>query len=261
MELITDIIEWKTLRAKLDPALRIGFVPTMGALHKGHISLCTQSLQHNDITLVSLFLNPTQFDRPEDLQQYPQTFEADLQQLRALGVTYCLCPTAAMMYPDHYRYRLTETTFSQQLEGNARPGHFTGMLTIVLKLLLLVKPHQLYVGEKDAQQAFLIRDLIDAFFLDIRLHICPTVREPSGLAYSSRNLRLSPEEKILAETFARIFHQDKPLEDIRQALLAQAITIDYLEEHDGRRFAAVHVGPVRLIDNYRVAQESLTCAR
>ena len=136
------------------------------------------------------------------------------------------------------------------MEGKHRPGHFTGVLTVVMKLLNLVKPTRVYFGEKDYQQFQLIHDMADAFFMDVDVRACPTIREPSGLACSSRNLRLTPKQRELADQFAKLFHQPLPLNKILTQLKAREIDVDYLEEHNGRRFAAVHIGDVRLIDNY-----------
>jgi pantoate--beta-alanine ligase len=247
---IEDINEWRALRSTLKTP-RIGFVPTMGNLHAGHLSLCQQSKQENDLTMVSLFVNPTQFNQESDYLHYPKTLKADLQQLEALQVDYCMLPTVDQLYPDHYHYRIEENLHANQLEGKSRPGHYTGVLTVVMKLLQLVKPHQVYLGEKDFQQYQLIKNMVDAFFMDIQVHVGPTIREPSGLAYSSRNNRLSSEEKKQAEKFARIFHQPhKTIDDIQLELEQANIKLDYIETHQNRRFIAVYIGEVRLIDNY-----------
>lgn len=251
---IQDLGEWQNLRATFPSTHQIGFVPTMGNLHPGHLSLCHQSRRDNDLTVVSLFINPTQFNQEADFLHYPKTLEADLNLLQEAAVDYCLLPPAAQLYKDHYHYRVEEHAYAQALEGRCRPGHYTGVLTIVMKLFHLVKPHHAYFGEKDFQQFQLIQGMVDAFFMDIQVHVCPTIREPSGLAYSSRNTRLTPEEKIQATIFARLFHQpDLSIEAIREALVHAQIEVEYLEVHQNRRFAAVHIGQVRLIDNYSLA--------
>ncbi len=247
---IESIHDWRALRATLKDA-SIGFVPTMGNLHAGHLSLCQQSSQENDLTVVSLFVNPTQFTQENDFLLYPNTLEADLKQLETMQVDYCILPTPEQLYHDHYLYRIEEHHDSNQLEGKSRLGHYTGVLTVVMKLFQLVKPHQAYFGEKDFQQYQLIKNMVSAFFMDIQVHVCPTIREPSGLAYSSRNNRLSLDEKKQAENFAHIFHQPhKPLDEIKLELEQANIKLDYIETYQERRFAAVYIGTVRLIDNY-----------
>lgn len=250
MQTIQSLEEWQQLRRTLPSDRRIGFVPTMGNLHQGHASLYTASKRDNDLSIASLFINPTQFNNPEDFQHYPKTIEADLSLMETLGVDYCLCPKASEIYHDNYRYRIEETQHNLILEGAKRSGHFNGVLTVVMKLLNLVKPHRSYFGEKDYQQYGLIRDMVNALFLDTEVILCPTIREASGLAYSSRNTRLNREERILAEKFAEIFHQPQSCEAIKTKLAQQGIVVDYIEDYEQRRFAAVYIGPVRLIDNY-----------
>lgn len=250
MKLIQDINEWRHFRKQIPANQSVGFVPTMGALHQGHASLMTASRNENDLTVVSIFVNPTQFNRPEDLNHYPRTLESDLIVLENAGVDICLFPDTAAIYNDNYRYQLIENSFSQHMEGKHRPGHFTGVLTVVMKLLNLVKPTRAYFGEKDYQQYRLLHDMADAFFMGIEIKACPTIRESSGLACSSRNLRLTPEQRKIADQFAQLFHQARPLDEILTELNALGIQVDYLEEHDGRRFAAVNIGDIRLIDNY-----------
>ena len=154
------------------------------------------------------------------------------------------------MYADEYRYQIEENKYTQQMEGLQRPGHFTGVLTVVMKLLNLAKPHRAYFGEKDYQQLQLIRDMSTAFFMDIEIKACPTIREASGLAFSSRNGRLNSTQRQLADQFAKIFHQNVPCEQIIEELKHIGIAVEYIEAHEGRRFAAVNIGDIRLIDNY-----------
>ena len=160
----------------------LGFVPTMGALHEGHLSLVRRSRAENDLTLVSIFVNPTQFDNATDLARYPRTVDEDLDSLRHEGADFVLVPRDADLYRDQYRYRVTETHFSTILEGACRPGHFDGVLTIVLKLLLIASAERAYFGEKDWQQLVLVRGMAEAFFLPTAIVACPTVREEDGLA-------------------------------------------------------------------------------
>ena len=253
MHIFKNLDEWRRVRHSLPANLLIGFVPTMGNLHLGHESLFKTSRQENDCTIASIFINPTQFNREDDFTHYPRTLEADLELLTNIGVDYCLLPTEPAIYPDSYHYQLDETSYSHLMEGKQRPGHFTGVLTIVMKLLNLVKPHKAYFGEKDYQQLQLIRDMVAAFFMDIEIKACPTIRETSGLAFSSRNSRLNNEQRQLADQFARIFHQTiLSSEQLIVELKQLGIDVDYIEEHEGRRFTAVKIGDIRLIDNYKL---------
>ena len=165
MKVIHSMGEWQQCRSEISG--HVGFVPTMGNLHQGHLALYQQSIKDNDITVASIFINPTQFNNDDDFTHYPRTLEADLALLDKEGVDYCLLPTKEMLYPDGYTYRLTETKLSNEMEGEHRPGHFDGVLTIVLKLFNLVKPSKAYFGEKDFQQYQLIKGMVSALFLDI----------------------------------------------------------------------------------------------
>lgn len=251
MRIYNNLEEWRKVRQNLSSSLSIGFVPTMGNLHTGHASLYARSRQDNDLTVASVFINPTQFNQTADFVHYPRTLDADLELLTHAGVDYCLLPDEASMYADGYRYQIEENKFTQRMEGLQRPGHFTGVLTVVMKLLNLAKPHRAYFGEKDYQQLQLIRDMTNTFFMDIDIKACPTIREASGLAFSSRNGRLTPVQRKLADQFAEIFHQKVTCEQIVTELTNIGVNVDYIEEHEGRRFAAVKIGDVRLIDNYR----------
>ncbi|WP_028388232.1 pantoate--beta-alanine ligase [Legionella fairfieldensis] len=254
MQIFHDVNEWLTVRDALESDVSLGFVPTMGNLHPGHISLLTKSKQENHSTIASIFINPTQFDRTDDFIHYPRTLDADLKLLAQAGVDYCLLPDKERLYADNYCYQLQETTLCQLMEGKQRPGHFTGMLTVVMKLLNLTRPQRAYFGEKDYQQYLLIRDMVAAFFLKTEIKVCPTVREPGGLAYSSRNTRLNDSQRFRAEQFAQIFHQDKPREDLIEELCKAGIQVEYLEDYENRRFVAVMIDDIRLIDNYSLVR-------
>jgi len=229
--------------------LTLGFVPTMGALHAGHLSLVRRSRAENDRTLVSIFVNPTQFDDPQDLARYPRTLESDLEMLRSEGADFVLLPEAADLYRDGFRFRVTENERSKTLEGAARPGHFDAVLTVVLKLLQIAEAERAYFGEKDWQQLELVRDMAAAFFLRTDIVPCPTVRESDGLALSSRNRRLAPIDRERAARFFRILSTartpDAAVDDLRQ----EGFVVDYVDDRNGRRLGAVRVGGVRLIDN------------
>ncbi|KTC94394.1 pantoate--beta-alanine ligase [Legionella erythra] len=252
MQIFHHLDEWIHFRRSLPDHASLGFVPTMGNLHAGHASLYAVSQQQNHYTAASIFINPTQFNRADDFTHYPRTLEADLHLLEESGVDFCLLPTEQDIYPDGYHYQVHENHLSLCMEGIHRPGHFTGVLTVVLKLLNLVRPQKAYFGEKDYQQYLLIRGMADAFFLPIDIIACPTIREPSGLAYSSRNNRLNQAQRLQAETFARLFHQNKPADELQNDLQTAGITVEYINEQGGRRFAAVLIDDIRLIDNYAI---------
>lgn len=230
----------------------IGFVPTMGALHKGHIALVKKSLKQNDITVVSIFVNPTQFNNKEDLQNYPVTIKSDIKILNEMNVNYLLLPKYKDLYPDDFKYKIIETDFSKMLCGRFRPGHFDGVLTVVMKLFNIIKPDRAYFGEKDYQQLELIRGMVRSFFMDIKIVSVPTVRDKDGLALSSRNLRLSAIQRQLAPRFPEILKSDLPIKQIKSKLTREGFKVEYVEQIGNRRFAAVYLGKVRLIDNVKI---------
>lgn len=245
MKPIYSLDEWRTIRQQLTGT--VGFVPTMGALHAGHLSLVAQARRENDFVVVSLFVNPTQFDDPADLQAYPRTLESDLEMLQ--DADFVLVPTAAEMYPQGYRYRVHEEVESRRLCGAHRPGHFDGMLTVVLKLLGLAQARRAYFGEKDFQQLELVRGMVEEFFLPVEIVACPTVREADGLAMSSRNRRLSGPSRSLAARFPQVLREAPSCAAAVEQLKALGFVTDYVEEWRGRRLGAVRLGDVRLIDN------------
>ncbi len=172
MDIHRDMQDWRRFRRARDAdagAWAAGFVPTLGGLHDGHRSLIERSLADNTATVVSVFLNPAQFDQQADLDAYPAVLERDLEKLDTWGVDHVLLPTAEAMYPDAYRYRVTENELSRRFCGAHRPGHFDGVLTVVLRLLNLVRPSRAYFGEKDWQQLALVRGMVEAFFLDVEI--------------------------------------------------------------------------------------------
>jgi len=242
--------EWRDeRRAQIRAGLTLGFVPTMGALHEGHLSLVRRSRAENDRTLVSIFVNPTQFEDTSDLARYPRTVQEDVAMLRAEGVEFVLVPHERDLYPDGFRYRATEVQDARVLEGACRPGHFDGVLTVVLKLLQLAAAERAYFGEKDWQQLTLVQGLVDAFFLPTVIVACPTVREPDGLALSSRNQRLSPSDRLKAPQLYRVL-STAPSPDVAAGTLREAgFVVDYVEDREGRRLGAVRLGGIRLIDN------------
>lgn len=247
---VTSVADWKQIRAEFDETGEsLGLVPTMGALHAGHTSLVERSLEENAKTVVSIFVNPTQFNNATDLKNYPRTLDADIQTLEQLGVDYAFVPDRDTVYPDVYRYRLLEGDVSKRLCGAHRPGHFDGVLTIVMRLLNIIHPHRAYFGEKDYQQFRLIRDMVRAFFMDVEIRRCPIVRDAHGVALSSRNALLTAEGRDLAAQFARILRQGESTQAVRSQLEERGIEVDYVEDWSGRRLAAVVIDGVRLIDN------------
>lgn len=244
-------------REALPADARVGCVPTMGALHAGHRSLLERARAECPHVVMTLFVNRTQFNDPQDFESYPDTLEADLEMARKAGVDLVFLPAHEHLYPDGFRFRVTETEFSLVMEGAARPGHFDGVLTVVMKLLLLVRPHRAYFGEKDFQQYLLIRDMTRSFFLDTDIVSCPTIREEDGLAFSSRNVRLSPEGRSRAAEFPVILREaPDPLEAARR-MSSAGFDVEYVEERGGRRFGAVSLEGVRLIDNHPLSAESV----
>ncbi len=229
-----------------------GFVPTMGALHQGHLSLIEQSKSQNALCVASIFLNPTQFDNAKDLEKYPSSLERDLEQLKTAGCDAVFVPDTKEIYKDDFRYRLSENASSRILCGAHREGHFEGVLTVVLKLFNIIQPTKAYFGEKDFQQLRLIQGMAEALFLPIEVIGCPIVREADGLAMSSRNVRLTPEDRKIAPLFYKTLNRHLPLHEIRSSLKTMGFDVDYVEEHWGRRLAAVKLGEIRLIDNVGV---------
>ena len=278
MELIQTIRE---LRAKLD-ALRgegktIGLVPTMGALHAGHASLVKRAVAENDVVVVSDFVNPTQFNDKDDLAKYPRTLDADCRLLESCGAAFVFAPSVEEIYPEPDTRTFSYAPLDTVMEGKYRPGHFNGVCQIVSKLFLIVEPTRAYFGEKDFQQLAIIREMVRRYPFDLQIVGCPIVREADGLALSSRNARLSGEQRkqalqiskalftsvdyakshTLAETKAFV---EKTIAD------AEGLRLEYFEIVDGNTLQTVgeweeskyivgcitvFCGEVRLIDNIK----------
>jgi len=248
--LVHTVEEWRSLRdAHRSSGRSIGFVPTLGALHAGHASLFGAARRANDVVLASVFVNPTQFDDATDFESYPRTLDADTRLMETAGVDVVLVPEVTSVYPDGMTYSVRENDLSRAMEGAHRPGHFDGMLTVVLKLLQIAGADRAYFGEKDYQQLQLIRGLVRAFFIPTEIVACPTIREKDGLALSSRNSRLTPEQRALAPTFHRVLVSAADANSARAELETAGFSVDYIEDRDGRRFGAVRLGNTRLIDN------------
>jgi len=254
---------------------RIGFVPTMGALHEGHLSLVRRAREENDFLVISIFVNTTQFGPNEDLDSYPRDLEGDTAKSREIGVDVIFAPTAAEMYPEGFSTRICQTGLADVLEGAHRPGHFDGVCTVCAKLFNLVQAGKAYFGRKDYQQSLIVRRMVRDLDFPLEIRVLPTVREEDGLAMSSRNQYLNPEERRQAPSLYRAlkrareaFHAGERKastlrgmmeEEIRQAPLAK---IDYVAIADAESLAsldtietdavallAVRIGGTRLIDN------------
>ena len=251
MRVFTSIAEWQSQRNKLETA-SLGFVPTMGALHRGHLSLVEASKKQNAMTVVSVFINPGQFDDDADFEAYPADHEKDMELLEKAGVDFVILPDPAQIYSDDYRFKVTETDFSQRFCGAHRPGHFDGVLTVVMRLLNLVRPERAYFGEKDYQQLQLIRDMAAAFFMPVNIIACATVREPDGLAMSSRNQHLDAQHRAQAATLYSALKTSDSASEAKAVLHQQGFEVDYVEDIAGRRLAAAQLGNTRLIDNVEI---------
>ncbi len=255
--------------------LRVGLVPTMGALHAGHLSLVGRSLAECDRTVVSIFVNPLQFGPGEDFERYPRQLDADLAALREAGVDAVYTPSVDAMYPAGATTRVRVAELDEVLEGECRPGHFEGVATVVLKLFEAVRPHRAYFGQKDGQQARLVTRLARDLDTGVDVVVCPTVREPDGLALSSRNVYLRGAERETALCLFRALTaaNDRWLAGERDAgVLARAMREvlaaeplarpDYAEVVDEETFRgpgrlavlAVRIGGTRLIDNHRLGE-------
>lgn len=212
MQVINTVAQLQeTLRAERAKGKVIGLVPTMGALHEGHASLVRRSVAENDITVVSIFLNPTQFNDPKDLERYPRTLESDCAILEECGAQIAFAPSVKEVYPEpdtrQFSYPPTDTV----MEGERRPGHFNGVCQVVSKLFQMTDPDRAYFGEKDYQQIAVICRMVDDLKFGVEIIPCPVIREEDGLAMSSRNTLLTPEEKAIAPNIYRILKESKTL--------------------------------------------------
>ncbi|MBB3749340.1 pantoate--beta-alanine ligase [Mycolicibacterium sp. BK634] len=245
-------------RALRHTGRRVMLVPTMGALHDGHLTLVRSAKRvPGAVVVVSIFVNPLQFGPSEDLDAYPRTLDSDLELLRAEGVEVVFTPNVSAMYPDGPRTTVHPGPLGAQLEGASRPGHFAGMLTVVLKLLQIVRPDRAFFGEKDYQQLALIRQMVDDLNVDVRVVGVPIVRESDGLAMSSRNRYLTPEEReqagalsaaLLAGMYGAAGGADAALDAARAVLdEVPAFEVDYLEVRGPKLEPAPAYGPARLL--------------
>jgi pantoate--beta-alanine ligase len=232
------------LREELRPG-SVGLVPTMGAFHEGHLSLFRAARAENEQVVVSLFINPAQFGRDEDLAGYPRDEERDARLAEEAGVDLLFVPSADEIYPPGFQTWVEVGELGRILEGEHRPGHFRGVATICLKLFNLVRPQQAYFGQKDAQQAAVLKRLVRDLAVDVEIRVLPTVRDVDGLALSSRNVYLSPEEREAALALPQALRANDPA-------LLDGLELDYFEVADFEPpvlAAAVRIGGTRLIDN------------
>lgn len=273
MKIIKTISEMRELRKTLPEP--VGFVATMGYLHEGHISLVRKAKEENASVMVSIFVNPTQFGPNEDFEKYPRDIDGDLEILEEEGVDAVFAPEADEIYPKDFNSRVEVIGITQKLEGNCRPGHFRGVTTIVNKLFNIVVPNKAYFGQKDAQQAIVINKMVKDLNMNLEVITCPTIREPDGLAMSSRNVYLRPEDRQSATVLYRALMLAKDLyqqgernaETVRTEMVrlikteeparidyvsvADPVTLEELDEISGKALVslAVKFYKTRLIDN------------
>ena len=250
MKIVRTIAELTRDRPLQGTGPRTGLVPTMGAFHAGHLALFATAREENDVLVASLFVNPAQFGANEDLDRYPRNEERDSRLAEEAGVDVLFAPSAAEMYPEGFATWVDVGELGRRLEGEFRPDHFRGVATVCLKLFNIVRPTRAYFGQKDAQQAAVVKQLVRDLNLGLEIRVVPTVRDEDGLALSSRNAYLSLEEREAALALPRAL-ATKDLTSARELL--NGLDVDYLEEasFNGQRVlaAAVHVGKTRLIDN------------
>ena len=278
MQVVTTLSEIRSARTELQGSL--GFVPTMGYLHEGHLSLVRAARAENACVAVSIFVNPTQFGPAEDLAKYPRDLQRDLELLRSVGADLVWTPDPAEIYPGDFQTWVTVEQVTRHLEGAIRPGHFLGVTTIVAKLFNVMQPDRAYFGQKDAQQAAVIQRMVRDLNFPIDVRVCPIVREPDGLAMSSRNIYLNPAERQAATVLSRALQSarsaylagERSAERLRQAALdvfqaeplarVQYVSVadrDSLEEletvtHAALISTAATVGATRLIDNLVIGE-------
>ncbi|MCR5849945.1 MAG: pantoate--beta-alanine ligase [Bacteroidaceae bacterium] len=278
MEVISKISQLRERLSQLrNEGKSIGLVPTMGALHEGHASLVRRSVKENDVTVVSVFLNPTQFNDPKDLERYPRTLEADCRLLDECGADIAFAPSVKEIYPEPDTRLFSYPPTDSVMEGAMRPGHFNGVCQIVSKLLSYVEPDRAYFGEKDYQQIAVIRRMVDDLGFKLQIVPCPVVRQSDGLALSSRNTLLSDEERVTAANIYRILDKSRSLgltvQETHDYVVGEinsipGLTVQYFSIVDGDSLADVTswdeapsvVGcitvfcgtkPIRLIDHIR----------
>lgn len=282
LQTVSTIDEFNKLRKAIGEDIKTGFVPTMGFLHEGHLSLIRKAREENDKVFVSIFVNPTQFGPNEDLSSYPRDLNKDLELLEKAGADVVFTPDKNEMYPEGFQtYVIPSGLLVQEVEGAVRPGHFKGVATIVVKLFNLVQPNNVYFGQKDAQQALVVNQLIKDLNLPLQLHIMPIIREKDGLAMSSRNVYLSKAERTAAAVLYKSLQNGKDtfdnnldknidivVDSIRDTLVTEPLVKpEYIEIRHVETFVplttvkapalilvAAKVGKARLIDNFLLDQ-------
>ncbi len=278
MEIIRTVDELKSrISAHKVQGHTVGLVPTMGALHAGHISLIDRARADNDIVIVSVFVNPTQFNNPEDLRTYPRTEEADCKKLNAANVDYAFIPSVEEIYPEEDTRIFDLGAVAEVMEGAMRPGHFNGVAQIVSKLFYMVNPDRAYFGEKDFQQIAVIRRMVELENINVEIIDCPIKRENDGLAMSSRNVRLSSEQRAVAPNIHKTLNESIkyaenhsvdetkqhvidtintfPFMEVEYYEIVDAATMQPIENWDDTKqpvgCITVYCGDVRLIDNIK----------
>ncbi|MCF0243569.1 MAG: pantoate--beta-alanine ligase [Bacteroidaceae bacterium] len=242
MKVFTSIVELQNALFEARKEKKsVGLVPTMGALHEGHASLVRISVKENDVTVVSVFVNPTQFNDPKDLKTYPRTLDADCQLLEECGATYVLAPSVEEMYPQPDTRQFEFPPVSTVMEGAHRPGHFNGVCQVVSRLFYIVKPDNAYFGEKDFQQIAVVKAMVKSLGIGVNIVECPIVREENGLARSSRNTLLAPEEKAIAP---KIFE-------------AMKASLDYAKKHTVKETHDFVVDTINAVDGLDVEYYSI----
>ncbi len=247
MKIVRTVAE---VREALQPFSEVGLVPTMGAYHEGHLSLFAAARAESDAVVASLFVNPAQFGPAEDLASYPRDEERDARAAEQAGVDFLFAPSPEEMYPSGFDTWVDVEELGRKLEGEFRPGHFRGVATVCCKLFNIVRPRRAYFGQKDAQQAAVVKRVVADLNLDVEIRVLPTIRDEDSLALSSRNAYLSPQERETALALPRALATKDPA-SARELL--RELDVDYVEvaELDGQRVlaAAVRIGKTRLIDN------------
>lgn len=276
MQLVNTIAQLKlAVNKEREAGKQIGFVPTMGALHRGHVSLVEQAVNATDFVVASIFVNPTQFNNPTDLKTYPRTLEQDLIMLKEAGVSLVFVPTVEEIYPEPDKRVFDFGKLDKVMEGEHRPGHFNGVAQVVSKLFDIVNPHKAFFGQKDFQQLAIIRRMVEMLGLKVEIVSCPTVREADGLAMSSRNMLLNPKQRASAPIISKTLAQARnnmeqmsvkemiewvkkeinknPELNVEYFEIADAQTLQPVSQWNSTKQAvgciAVQVGQVRLIDN------------
>lgn len=279
MKIIKEIKKMQQIVANLKAKKSsIGFVPTMGALHEGHLSLMRCAKKENDVVITSIFVNPTQFGPKEDFKKYPRNLKKDAKLCRKVGVDYIFAPEAKKMYPEGCKtYINVEGVLTEVLEGKIRPGHFSGVCTIVNKLFNIVLPDKAYFGKKDYQQLVVIKKMVSDLNMPVNIISCPTIREKDGLAMSSRNTYLDPQERIKAGVLNKMllkarryivhgtWYVAKAKNMVKKIMKENNIKLDYVDIRDAENFETVkfakkgcvillaaRIGKTRLIDNVEV---------